>query len=365
MNLDHGNIYSNQQQQRQYSPWNPQLRVPVSNSLPMSNFNQAILLQNRIVQARKRNILFKQNIVAQLAVGVPHRLRQPVNNSSESILKSQDYEFNEKIKSVSPSTKHTHFPSNEENNYRKDDIPVTSTKPNIQRIIPSSRENVVDEGIEASVLSTQNNNHFMAKNIQNQSLIISSLQLEKIAKEAESSCLNHQKYLEDLDKLHQTAKNTNDKSRRKAKLKEENKKDREKIQSLLSNQKHIESVDSMAKPLWRHKLLGNHTPPKATIISGRKLFRVIAWSVVVMIISPLNLVYQRKKKKAESSRRELDKSLRIMLESFAEWMGKVVQLPLVSIVQDSTLNFDFSEPSAMNSAGLRSRLLQFKVRKFL
>lgn len=86
-------------------------------------------------------------------------------------------------------------------------------------------------------------------------------------------------------------------------------------------------------PLWRHRLNGRHDPPPETVLRGRRLFRLIAKAVMYMFIKPTVAVIRRKLNARESHRKDLQKTLRLLAGAFDDWLGKIVQLPVTSIVQ--------------------------------
>lgn len=131
--------------------------------------------------------------------------------------------------------------------------------------------------------------------------------------------------------------------------------------------KHRQDIESLLQskpnnameilPRWKHLYLYNNpNPALSTVMKPYRLFRVVAWAVAYIVTGPLLAVYKRKEKSRERARRDFKRSLELFVETVDDWMGRATQLPLASIVQDSTIDFDSKESS--NRAGL----VQLKVR---
>jgi hypothetical protein len=86
-------------------------------------------------------------------------------------------------------------------------------------------------------------------------------------------------------------------------------------------------------PLWRHKLNGRPDPPKETILRGVRLFRLVVRAVLLVFIKPNLSILKRKLNARENERKDLQKSLKLVAESFDDWLGKLVQLPVSSVAQ--------------------------------
>ena len=86
-------------------------------------------------------------------------------------------------------------------------------------------------------------------------------------------------------------------------------------------------------PLWRHKLEGRLDPPAELILKGVRLFRVIARSILYLIVKPTVTRIKRIIVVRERERKELQKTLNIAAGGLGDWIGKIVQLPVSSIAQ--------------------------------
>jgi hypothetical protein len=148
----------------------------------------------------------------------------------------------------------------------------------------------------------------------------------------------------------------------KAKQKQQEKKNanyqaRQDIESLLKKNGQTTKI-----PLWRHRLQGTLNPPRELIMGGKKLFRAIALSVIAMLIGPARTVYLKKAEKREMNSKEFVKTLQIVTDGVDDWMSKLVQLPIASIVHDDGVDFDPKESFVNGStSAFRNRMIQLKV----
>lgn len=132
---------------------------------------------------------------------------------------------------------------------------------------------------------------------------------------------------------------------------------RQDIESLLKKKGQMTKM-----PLWRHRLQGNMNPPRESIMGGKSLFRAIAYSVIGMLIGPAHTVFLRKAEKKESNTKEFSKTLQIVTEGIEDWMSKFVQLPLASIINDDSVDFDPRDSFVNGStSAFRNRMIQLKV----
>lgn len=128
------------------------------------------------------------------------------------------------------------------------------------------------------------------------------------------------------------------------------------IESLLQN-KGNQRIEIL--PRWKHlHLYNNANPNPATVLRPYRLFRVIAWAIAYIITGPLLGRFKRRLKHRERDRRELKRTIDLFVENVDDWIGKSVQLPLSTIVQDASLDFDPKDTYGT----LRARMLQLKVR---
>jgi hypothetical protein len=138
------------------------------------------------------------------------------------------------------------------------------------------------------------------------------------------------------------------------KFKDHHKKEREKVIKTLEKhfqqqQENLQENQLAAKvilPLWRYRLLyGNNAslPSQATsnirIMRCKALFKCIVYALRSLIIGPQLAILQQKKFVCEKKKKEFARSLRIYMEGIEDWLTKSIQLPITSIVEDHSLDF--------------------------
>eukprot|EP01032_Pedospumella_encystans_P016132 gene16132-18416_t len=156
--------------------------------------------------------------------------------------------------------------------------------------------------------------------------------------------------------------NTHDLKKLTAAKKTEPAVEKEKTKKKLEQLIKVNANSPAVMPLWRHKLEGRLDPPAELILKGIRLFRVIARSILNLIVKPTVTRIKRIIVVRERERKELQKTLNIAAGGLGDWIGKIVQLPVSSIAQDNTLNFEPVESFVSNAQPLRARMLQLKVR---
>ena len=97
--------------------------------------------------------------------------------------------------------------------------------------------------------------------------------------------------------------------------------------------KRSERKNKNRKPLWRHRLAGLSNPPPDLLITGPQLFRAVVKAIIGLIIRPRLLIFHRKTSTQTKERRVLSKTLNVLSDSITEWMGKLVQVPVSTLVQ--------------------------------
>jgi hypothetical protein len=107
----------------------------------------------------------------------------------------------------------------------------------------------------------------------------------------------------------------------------------EKAKRKMENMFKVNANAPPVMPLWRHKLNGRPDPPKETILKGVRLLRLIVRAVLILFIKPNLSILRRKLNARENERKDLQKSLKLVAESFDDWLGKLVQLPVSSVAQ--------------------------------
>lgn len=114
-------------------------------------------------------------------------------------------------------------------------------------------------------------------------------------------------------------------------------------------------------PRWKHRLYHNNpNPPLQNIMKSGRLFRTIAWSLCVLVTGPLLEIYRRRGKYRDREKREFKHTLSLFIETLDDWIGRLIQLPLSSMVEDSSLDFD---PNRLHINAYQT-LLPLKVRLF-
>jgi hypothetical protein len=86
--------------------------------------------------------------------------------------------------------------------------------------------------------------------------------------------------------------------------------------------------------------------------------------LIQIVYRPCLLILKNKLRIKAREMRDYTETLNIIAGSMDEWLSKLVQLPLASIVQEKGFQFD-PEEVAFNAQPLRIRMLQLKVPIFL
>lgn len=145
---------------------------------------------------------------------------------------------------------------------------------------------------------------------------------------------DHNKRLEDCKK-----EDKDSKKKLKEKKKQEKQEIKEKMEALLQpkdpNDTSKQSIIRL--PLWKHKLQGQRKPPPEQVIKGKVLFKLIAISIIGLIVHPQLVIKKRKLQFYDHNKRKFAQTLQIILGSMEEWMAKTVQLPITSIVTVSLI----------------------------
>jgi len=116
------------------------------------------------------------------------------------------------------------------------------------------------------------------------------------------------------------------------------------------------------KTLWRHKLDGLTDPPASKILKGCALFRVLAKSIIAMYIRPQLAIRKRKIAFRDREAKDLNQTLILYSEAVSMWLGKIVRIPINSLEQDESLDFEPLATGSGGASGFKQRMLQLKVR---
>ena len=101
-----------------------------------------------------------------------------------------------------------------------------------------------------------------------------------------------------------------------------------KIHNLLSR-----NNDTYRMPLWRHRLAGEKSPSPDAVMKGQQLFRMAALLVLYFYVKPRMSVHKRKQSRKNAEAESLLKNIMLFLDACGGWVGKAVKVPLASIVQ--------------------------------
>jgi hypothetical protein len=93
------------------------------------------------------------------------------------------------------------------------------------------------------------------------------------------------------------------------------------------------STLTVAIPRWRHEAAGNKDPTPSLILGGKRLFRVIALMVLHFYAKPILKVRKRRVESKEVLLKEFALSSKLFFDICSGWVGRVVQVPLLSILK--------------------------------
>jgi hypothetical protein len=397
-------FYPNQggYQQQQPSPLintpQPQFYSPVSYGSPNlpqvqhSSKVEALQLQNRILQARQQNVLYKQRLGQMLIQ--KKELTQPAPSFQPGNLYYNPYNNNTfpPKGDVPPSlSSHVADPSN---TLRRESVSLPSSAISTSRrqslqlqspapykapqqqkqplpteeqeegdLSPSPLPSSPQESIAATT-ETEENSKPVSFTYQKQ--------IHNLIEEINSKTTDHKKIIDNI-KTEQISLE----KRKKLELKKQRNEERQRIESLLDNNSNVNpnasprtkakdrdrSRKNQKQPLWRWKAAGISEPDPNLIMSSGSLFRAVVKSVIGIIIRPQLEIYKRKSSRKEANKRDFARSLQVIIETLQDWMGKTMQLPISSIVTDLTLDFDPKESKIVSSTlPVKARMLQLKVR---
>ncbi len=86
-------------------------------------------------------------------------------------------------------------------------------------------------------------------------------------------------------------------------------------------------------PLWKHRQQGVLYPLSRNVLKGKSLWCAVARAVVVMVLRPLLSIKRRRERKRHQEQQDMQQTMSLCLEACADWMGKVVAIPFLSIAQ--------------------------------
>lgn len=130
------------------------------------------------------------------------------------------------------------------------------------------------------------------------------------------------------------------------------------IKEMLKNQLNQRTLFCM--PLWRHKLLGNPNPPPDFVMKGKAMFRCIVNMIICVFIRPMIAVRERNLRQREGARSDLMRTLNMYIDPTSAWIGKIIRIPVSSLVQDRTLHF--SDIFGSKGSARALAIVQLKVR---
>jgi hypothetical protein len=402
-------FYPNQGGFQQPSPLinspQPQFYSPVSYGSPNvpqaqhSSKVEALQLQNRILQARQQNLLYKQRLGQMLiqkkepAQPAPsfqpgNLYYNPYNNNTFPPLKG-DGPPPLSSSSLDPSNtlrrESISLPSSAISTSRRTPLQLQSPAPYkaLQQIPPQQPQQQLPTEVEedpsslspSPLPSTPQDSIVPTTEKEENSKPVSftyQKQIHNLIEEINSKTTDHKKIIDNI-KTEQISLE----KRKKLELKKQRNEERQRIESLLDNNNNNNpnasprtkakdkdrSRKNQKQPLWRWKGAGITEPDPNLIMSSGSLFRAVVKSVIGIIIRPQLEIYKRKSQRKEVNKRDFARSLQVIIETLQDWMGKTMQLPISSIVTDLTLDFDPKESKIVSSTlPVKARMLQLKVR---
>jgi hypothetical protein len=124
----------------------------------------------------------------------------------------------------------------------------------------------------------------------------------------------------------------------KKKLKMEEKQKRQKLKLQMDSLIRGQILNIL--PRWRHRLRGNWNPKPEEILKGKSLFRVGYLMVMYFYVKPRHAIQHRKAQTKSSEMDSFLKSLLLLIDNTGHWIGKLIKLPISSIIQvDSSALF--------------------------
>eukprot|EP01041_Mallomonas_annulata_P008027 gene8027-16446_t len=171
------------------------------------------------------------------------------------------------------------------------------------------------------------------------------------------------KILNEPIKIDVINKNTNIKLKYDSKRKDA----RTRIENLLA--KTSKNDDEFRLPRWRHVAQGRLNPPPHTLIRPIEIFIAVGWMIVAFIAAPKVAISKRRNASKATDIEDRAATLNLYHEACCAWIGKIVRIPLASMQQDKTLDFNLSSPEFTKAKRtkkiedlLQKKLMQIKVR---
>lgn len=347
----------------------------IANSLDYNQYNniddaarklQILTMQNRILKAQQQSVMIKKQIDA---VTVQQRNRIQAQQITNTNYRDDQRQFTGQSQPRQPELHQQPIMTNSRispsqtpsNNNRIPSLNQEVRPPSVAKTPEhddnNSNSNAISPSAFQSTLPPSSSPPLVQPQPLEQDTIISPRKPKLLPP-------THRKKLGDLssDLSSVVEENTNAIAKEKTQLlsnadrtKLKNRDERKRVVDSIAMQSTSRAVKIM--PRWRHRLLGNHNPPPETIMKPKSLFRAVAFGLITAIIAPeraMNLAkYQRKEKET----RDFARSLRIFLESFSDWLCKPVALPITSIVEDGSLDFDVKDWITNHN-----KFIPFKVR---
>ena len=132
------------------------------------------------------------------------------------------------------------------------------------------------------------------------------------------------------------------------------------LKEMLKNQ--ISNRKQFAMPMWRHIAAGNPNPPPELVMKGISLFKCAANIIIAFVVRPRLSVRNKQAKIRQAETQSLMKSLKLYIDPTTNWLGKVVKIPLQTIVQDKTIDFSKAFDINKSSYQRNTSVTQLKVR---
>lgn len=127
---------------------------------------------------------------------------------------------------------------------------------------------------------------------------------------------------------------------KKKKMKLEEKQKRQKLKLQMDSLLQGQNLNIL--PLWRHRLRGTINPKPEEVLKGKSMFRVAYYMVMHFYVKPRLSVQNRKAQTKSSEMDSLLKSLLLFIDNTSHWLGKLIKIPISSIIQVPFLLLIFS-----------------------
>ncbi|KAG7393699.1 hypothetical protein PHYPSEUDO_004462 [Phytophthora pseudosyringae] len=139
---------------------------------------------------------------------------------------------------------------------------------------------------------------------------------------------------------------------------------RKRLEALLSASLENAAGSTLRKPRWRLETeaesddVSPFEPEDAEVMEPLPVFRSAVLSVLYTVYLK-KMLLEKKLAEKESAMRDFDSMLRVYFDATRMWLGKVVRTPLLSLLQDSSLDVDISPRNGLGGSSLRGFAKKF------